>query len=346
MRHNRCLAVGGALTLAVATMVSAGGCVWQTTRCAAPLASTAESVPVAFHARRAALHLSVVPEPGSPLSNGIPGPGLPDELRPLSLFGRSVGGALFIDWDQSPWGAFREVRLLCGLVAGTAAVAWGAWASHVFVNSADAADGGRKVFGLPTSVCTIDVAEADAQGNVLAFGQAPLVHLGDGLGPLGRVDSPAKIVVGMSEWTEAGPLVGDQLPGSKEEPAWSQQLRDDRALRTATSVPETLQSAVAERTGAPLPWPVPEEIVVSSLSGCLPPSGTSFRADDEAENQDNRRLLQYTVRLCPRLARRLPGRRPTGGIGVVPRVCFESWQPLIGFDFCDVKARVSTPKLV
>jgi len=330
--------------LAVATVAAVGGRGWQTVRCATVLASG--SAPGGFHARRASMHLSIVPEPGSPISSGIPGPGLPDELRPISFFGRSVGGCLFIDWDQSPWGAFREVRLFCGLVAGTATAAWGAWASHVFVNSAEAADGGRQVFGLPTSVCTIDIEEADAQGNVLAFGQAPLVHLGDGLGPLGRVDSPAKIVVGRIGWAEAGPILADRGPGFEEEPAWSRQLRDDRAQRETTLVSDTLPSAVAEGAGATLPWPVPEEIVFSSLSGCLPPSGTSFRRGEEAKSQDNQRLLQYAVRLRPRLARQLPGRCPTGGIGVVPRVCFESWQPLLGFDFCDVNVKVSTPEFV
>ncbi|CAE8646865.1 unnamed protein product [Polarella glacialis] len=120
----------------------------------------------------------------------------------LNLFGRTIGGSFAVEWDSSPWGSYREVGLLSSLVV--AACSFGAWASHVWVDDDKAAEGGRRTWGLPTSSCNIRVEEAGDGGKVLAYGPAPLIHIGDGVGPLGRIDSPARIVVGELPFSAAG----------------------------------------------------------------------------------------------------------------------------------------------
>lgn len=200
--------------LLAATLVSVRGG-WRQHPAAASRRGQAFTLPApergdayVLHARRAILHLCIVPEP-APASYGIPGPALPDSVRPLSVLGRTVGGSFFVDWDGSPWGSYQEVGLLSSLVAAASdLLSWGGWASHVWVNSDDALQGGRRIWGLPTSSCKIDVEEAGPDGTVLAFGTAPLVSIGDGVGPLGRIDTFAKITVGNVPW----PATDDEAP--------------------------------------------------------------------------------------------------------------------------------------
>lgn len=328
--------------LGATTVAWALGIAWRLGPCLTPLAAVSSGA-YAFHASRAVIHLCNVPEPGTPLKNGIQTKGLPPEVKPVGVFGRTLGGAFFINWDRSPWGPFLEVGLLSGLVAASSAATWAAWASNVFVDSAEAADDGRTVWGLPTSRCQIDVQEANVNGNVIAFGQAPLMHFGDGLGPLGRVDSPAKIIIGALPWAEAAPLV------TADETAWSRQLREDRALRGEPALASNTadsggMSQQSRRNEPSLPWPLPQELVVSNLSGCLPPQRTSYRENTTAQDNNSQRLLTYSLRLKLRTGRTLPGRRPTGGSGIVPRVDFSDWQPLIGYEFLDIDAEVGMPE--
>lgn len=155
-----------------------------------------------LHASRAVLHLCLVPEP-APAAAGIPGPGLPKDVRPLGLFGRTVGGSFAVEWDRTPFGCYREVGLLSSLVASSGDLsAWGGWASHVWVDSDEAAEGGRRIWGLPTSNCKINAETAGADGKVLAYGDAPLISIGDGVGPLGRIDTAARITVGSLPWDQ------------------------------------------------------------------------------------------------------------------------------------------------
>lgn len=162
-------------------------------------AAVSESEGLQLHASRAVLHLSIVPQP-APASTGIAGPGLPPGVQSLSLLGRTIGGSFAIEWDDSPWGAYMEVGLLSSLVL--AAGVWGAWASHVWVDSEEASKGGREVWGLPTSQCDISMQTSDEDGKVLGFGFAPLLHVGDGCGPLGRVDRSARVTVGHPPWMD------------------------------------------------------------------------------------------------------------------------------------------------
>lgn len=201
-----------------------------------------------------------MPEP-APAASGIPGPGLPAGVRPLSIFGRTVGGSFFVEWDESPWGPYREVGLLSGLVAAAGA-AWGGWASHVWVDKPEAAEGGRKLWGLPTSGCAIDVQQAGADGRVVAFGPAPLVHIGDGVGPLGRIDRAARIVVGALPWPAAGE--GAEMEG--------------------------------------LPWPLAGELSLPNLSGGLPsadPADVAAGFDCQRIISYPLRLRPQSARLLP-----------------------------------------------
>ncbi|CAE7611652.1 NDX1 [Symbiodinium sp. CCMP2592] len=176
-----------------------GRCLRSSQRVTGCRAAVSETEGLQLHASRAVLHLSIVPEP-APASSGIPGPGLPPGVQSLSLLGRTIGGSFAIEWDESPWGPYMEVGLLSSLVL--AAGAWGAWASHVWVDSDEASKGGREVWGLPTSQCDISMQTSDEDGKVLGFGFAPLLHIGDGCGPLGRVDRSARVTVGHPPWTD------------------------------------------------------------------------------------------------------------------------------------------------
>jgi len=248
-----------------------------------------------FHATRAMLHLSLVPEP-RPAEYGIPGPGLPSAVRPLCLFGWTVGGSFYVDWDESPFGQYCEVGLLSALVTlatGFSFGAWGAWASHVWVDNDDAAEGGRRMFGLPTSGCELDYQTAGPDGTVLAFGKAPFTSIGGGVGPLGRIDTPPKITVG-------------NLP---------------------------LQAGDFSSAAS--------EITLPNLSGCL---SRKSDPDDVAEGFDCTALLQYPICLKPKSMRMLPGSRPDGGAGVVPRLDFSEWIPLFAIELRDIDIDVGKPQ--
>eukprot|EP00929_Paragymnodinium_shiwhaense_P114965 TRINITY_DN83528_c0_g1_i1.p1 TRINITY_DN83528_c0_g1~~TRINITY_DN83528_c0_g1_i1.p1 ORF type:complete len:370 (-),score=28.57 TRINITY_DN83528_c0_g1_i1:371-1480(-) len=316
-----------------------------------------------LHASRAALHLCNVPEAGALMPNGVPGPGLPKQLQSVSFLGRSLGGVFWISWDESPWGPFVQVGLLSGLV--TAAGAWSMWASHVFVDSEEAAADGRALWGLPTSRSQVGIEEADAKGEIRAYGKAPLVHFGDGMGPLGRIDSPAKVIVGAMPWSGAPPLA------ASEETEWARQLREDRVLRGDTGLGPALAKKLYRRDVAvddggdvaglgsskstnrvqgrtsgkegPLPWPLPRELLLSNLCGCLQDNGRPSGKMDVA-SKDTGRLLRYNAQLKPRTARTLPGRCPTGGSGLVPRVDFSDWQPVLGYEFLDIDADLCLPE--
>lgn len=88
-----------------------------------------------------------------------------DKLRLLSFAGRTLGGIFAVEYSSSPIGPYREVAVLAGLVAGSIAtpvgsipdvLRVGAWASHIFVDSTEAAAYGEKFWGLPAEVVEID----------------------------------------------------------------------------------------------------------------------------------------------------------------------------------------------
>ena len=74
----------------------------------------------------------------------------------------TLGGIFCVEYTQSPIGPYREVAILSSLVGRPYSLfqqpaLLGAWASHIFVDSQDAADYGQKIWGLPATVVpTID----------------------------------------------------------------------------------------------------------------------------------------------------------------------------------------------
>jgi len=123
---------------------------------------------VRFHATQAVLQLCGVQEPATtyPASQLD---ALPSIVKPLGLLGHTIGGSFFVDWDESPWGPYREVGLLSSLVSAKGTLAWGGWASHVWVDSLDAAEAGRRIWGLPVRFCDMEVLEPDSTSVTLAF---------------------------------------------------------------------------------------------------------------------------------------------------------------------------------
>jgi hypothetical protein len=92
----------------------------------------------------------------------------------LSVAGFTLGGIFCIEYKDSPIGAYREVAILSSLVAATAGRSCspssssflsppsiGAWASHIFVDSEDAAEYGARYWGLPATVMAIDFKQSD-----------------------------------------------------------------------------------------------------------------------------------------------------------------------------------------
>eukprot|EP00929_Paragymnodinium_shiwhaense_P067890 TRINITY_DN34124_c0_g1_i4.p1 TRINITY_DN34124_c0_g1~~TRINITY_DN34124_c0_g1_i4.p1 ORF type:complete len:304 (+),score=17.17 TRINITY_DN34124_c0_g1_i4:65-913(+) len=154
--------------------------------------------PTRFHASRAVLHLAFVPEPevASPGTKDGSATGddpacLPSEVMPLSFLGRTIGGAFYVDWDDSPCGSYREVGLLSALVtlaAGFSVGAWGGWASHVWVDSKKAAAFGTRVWGLPAKESDIQVGCSEQT----SFGIASLRN----------IDQQTRIVYGVLQDSE------------------------------------------------------------------------------------------------------------------------------------------------
>ena len=104
----------------------------------------------------------------------------PSGLTLLSLFGWTLGGVFVVEWTSSPVGYYREVAVLSGLVARGLSV--GAWASHIVVTTDEAAEGGRDVFGLPTTVGAVEFFEnAEDDGGLAAAAAASARALAEAL---------------------------------------------------------------------------------------------------------------------------------------------------------------------
>ena len=90
-------------------------------------------------------------------------------LQLLSVGGYTLGGIFCLEYDDSPIGPYREVAILSSLVAQLPSPpsVWvpsiGAWASHIFVDSRDAAEYGKEFWGLPATVMPIQFSDDDKQ---------------------------------------------------------------------------------------------------------------------------------------------------------------------------------------
>lgn len=69
----------------------------------------------------------------------------------------TLGGLFAVEYESSPVGPYKEIAVLSGLVARNWGLGGlGAWASHIFVDSVDAAKAGEEIWGLPATVVPID----------------------------------------------------------------------------------------------------------------------------------------------------------------------------------------------
>lgn len=127
-------------------------------------ASSTSSVPAppwSFQASRIFYQFQAIPSDNArtfcpPCSGELQSP-----LTLLSVGGYTLGGIFCVEYEDSPIGPYREVAILSSLVARVPAIAIGAWASHIFVDSQDAADYGRDYWGLPATVVPIQFADDD-----------------------------------------------------------------------------------------------------------------------------------------------------------------------------------------
>lgn len=83
---------------------------------------------------------------------------IPEPVPIVSLFGWTLGGVFIARWNSSPIGPYQEVAVLGGLVSKR--FTFGAWASHIYVDSPIAIDAARQIWGLPGVLATIDIAAA------------------------------------------------------------------------------------------------------------------------------------------------------------------------------------------
>ena len=77
-----------------------------------------------------------------------------NDLLLLSFGGYTLGGIFCVEYINTPIGSYREVAFLSSLVARRSGI--GAWASHILVDSTDAAKYGQEYWGLPAMVLPID----------------------------------------------------------------------------------------------------------------------------------------------------------------------------------------------
>ncbi|EYU28453.1 hypothetical protein ABFS82_11G078600 [Erythranthe guttata] len=77
-------------------------------------------------------------------------PFIPKEFKVVQNFGYTMGGFFLANYEESPFGAFDELVIIAAIVKPDRSSR--AWAAKVLVNSDEARDHGRKVFGLPSQV--------------------------------------------------------------------------------------------------------------------------------------------------------------------------------------------------
>ena len=109
-----------------------------------------------------------------------------DGLYLLSIGGKTLGGLFAIEYTDSPVGPYKEIAILAGLVTTRRHLGdvfrIGAWASHIFVDSNDAAEYARRYWGLPATVSPIDL---DMPGKDEDVSQPTFVVSDDGVGVAG-----------------------------------------------------------------------------------------------------------------------------------------------------------------
>ncbi|CAB9508284.1 NEOXANTHIN-DEFICIENT 1 [Seminavis robusta] len=96
----------------------------------------------------------------------------------LSLGGYTLGGIFCIEYQESPIGSYREVAFLSSLVARPPFI--GAWASHIIVDSEEAAKYGQEFWGLPATVLPINfIADSSSEESTKISNQHGSILLSD-----------------------------------------------------------------------------------------------------------------------------------------------------------------------
>ena len=103
--------------------------------------------------------------------------------------GYTLGGVFTVEYTSSPIGPYREVAVLSSLVARLPSIRLskqqtlsfdfgeiGAWASHIFVDSHDAAKYGRQNWGLPATVLPIEFRSTARTTNMDNRNDSVTVH--------------------------------------------------------------------------------------------------------------------------------------------------------------------------
>ena len=90
----------------------------------------------------------------------------PKEVFLFQFLGMTLGGIFCVEYTNTPIGPYREVAFLSGLVGRRSGI--GAWASHIVVDSEDAAVYGERFWGLPAEVLPIDLVEEEGRADGVA----------------------------------------------------------------------------------------------------------------------------------------------------------------------------------
>ena len=95
-------------------------------------------------------------------------PELPGDVRPVGLFGFSIGGVVCLEYDVSPVGPYFEYVTMGALVTKRGAL--GQWGSRLFVSTEPAEEVCQRVWGVPAEVASLDFADP---GEALQVVRAP-----------------------------------------------------------------------------------------------------------------------------------------------------------------------------
>jgi hypothetical protein len=128
----------------------------KTTKTSSPVAVVTDkdlSPPWSFEASRIYYQFRLVPTEQA--AKYCPTTG-EDGVFLFNVFGVTLGGIFCVEYTSTPIGPYREVAFLAGLVGRRSGI--GAWASHILVDSKDAALYGEQFWGLPAKVLPIDLS--------------------------------------------------------------------------------------------------------------------------------------------------------------------------------------------
>lgn len=83
---------------------------------------------------------------------------IPGGVRPLGLFGWTLGGVVCLEYDKSPVGPYREYVTMGSLATKRGAI--GQWGSRLFVSNAIAEEVCQRVWNVPAEVAHITFEES------------------------------------------------------------------------------------------------------------------------------------------------------------------------------------------